>query len=225
MDDKAAGREDVTAAEHRLRMVNSQLRTSDVSDNAVLAAFLTVPREAFVAPAFAGLAYLDQDAPAAGGSQRRLVAPRTLGRLIQAAEVKPGDRALEVGGGSGYGSALLAALGADVTLLETEENATAAERALGGESRIAIVRGALDKGAPDHGPFDVILINGAFEVTPSILLEQLAERGRLVGLDAREGTPRGVLIRKAGRSVSERALFDAFADVLPGFARLPAFAF
>ena len=90
---------------------------------------------------------------------------------------------------------------------------------------VKVISGELDKGAPADGPFDIILLNGAFEVTPSALIGQLADRGRLVGLDSRQQGTCGVLILKSGRGVSERPLFDASADVLPGFARAAVFAF
>ena len=105
-------------AARRLHMVNGQLRTSDVDDKTLLAAFLEVPRERFLPPAFAKLAYLDQDQLALGAAERRVLAPRTLARLLQAAKIAPGERALDVGGGSGYTSAILSALGASVVLLE-----------------------------------------------------------------------------------------------------------
>jgi len=220
----ADGLNDAATDERRLRMVNGQLRTCDVDDIPLLTAFLAVAREQFTAPAFANYAYLDQDVPAAGAQTRKLLAPRTLGRLLQAAEVKPGDRALEVGGGSGYGAAVLAEIGADVTLLESDAGAAAAaEKAFAG--RISVVTGDLDKGVAAKGPFDVILINGAFAVAPTALVAQLSETGRLVAVDARGKSPRGVLIIKSGRGVSERSLFDASADVLPGFAKAAAFAF
>ncbi len=204
-------------------MVNSQLRTNDVSDAAVLGAFLAVPREDFVAPEFVKVAYLDQDLPSVGAGKRKLLAPRTLGRLLQAAEPKPGERALEVGGGAGYGAAVLAALGATAILLESDAGAIEAAKACG--APVKVISGELDKGAPADGPFDIILLNGAFEVTPSALIGQLADRGRLVGLDSRQQGTCGVLILKSGRGVSERPLFDASADVLPGFARAAVFAF
>ena len=207
-------------------MVNGQLRTSDVTDTTLLAAFLAIAREDFVAPAFAGLAYLDQDIPAAGAESRKLIAPRTIGRLLQAAEIKPGERALEVGGGSGYGAALLAELGAEVTLLEfglgrrsrRKEFVRRRRSGLGLERRVR-------QGRPAKGPFDVILINGAFQVLPAALVAQLADGGRLVGIDATDDSPRGVVIRKSGRGFSGRPLFDATADVLPGLVKVAAFAF
>jgi protein-L-isoaspartate(D-aspartate) O-methyltransferase len=226
ISEAAGNRADADSAERRLKMVNGQLRTQDVTDAAVLKAILTVPRERFVAQAFAKHAYLDQDIPASGGSGRKLLAPRTVGRLLQAAAVKPGNRALEVGGGSGYGAALLSELGAFVVAVESEAGAVAATRAaLAGYGDVKVIQGGLDKGAPDLGPFDVILLNGAFEIAPLTLIDQLAAGGRLVGLDARSASRRAVLIEKTGTGTSERSLFDASGDVLPGFAKTPSFSF
>lgn len=213
-------------ADRRLNMVNGQLRTTDVTDVAVLAAFLAVPRERFVAPAFAKLAYVDQDAPSAGAAKRRLLAPRTLARLIQAATVRIGDRALTIGCGAGYSAALLAYLGAEVVALEADKGALAAARAALAEySRVTLLEGDLAAGAPAKSPFDAILINGVYQTLPPALFDQLADGGRLVGLDGRGGAPRATLLERSGTSVSERTLFDAAADLLPGFERAPGFVF
>ena len=104
-------------------MVNSQLRTGGIVDKAVLAAFLEAPRQRFVAPEYESLAYLDRELPARGAKVRRLLAPMILARLLQAATVVPTDRALDVAGGSGYGAAILAAMGAKVVLLESDASA------------------------------------------------------------------------------------------------------
>jgi len=220
-----AHNDDSASGELRLLMVNSQLRTTGVSDIAVLAAFLAVPRERFASAATPALAYLDRDAPAVGAKDRKLLAARTLGRLLQAAQPKRGERALDVGGGSGYSAALLAALGCDVTALESDAGAVAAAReALANTPEVTVVQCDLGAGGP-QGPFDVILINGAFEAFPQSLVDRLAEGGRLVGLDASSGSQRGSLIEKSGASYSEMSLFDAKAEVLPGLDRAPSFAF
>jgi protein-L-isoaspartate(D-aspartate) O-methyltransferase len=213
-------------AAQRLQMINGQLRTSDVTDLSVLAAFLEVPRERFVAPALAQLAYVDQDLPAAGADRRRLLAPRTLALLLQAAAVAPGERVLDVAGGSGYSAALLDCLGASVVAVESDRGAAQfAREALAGRAGVEVVEGELAAGAPGKGPFDVILVNGAYETTPRALLDQLASGGRLVGVDARTVSPRGVIIDKSSVGFSERSLFDAKADVLEAFRRTPGFVF
>ena len=91
------------------------------------------------------------------------------------------------GGGSGYCAALLDAMGAKVAMLETDLGASAAARAeLKGRANVVVVEGSLDRGAADRGPFDLIVIEGAFAVSPDSLLALLADPGRLVGVDAFE---------------------------------------
>jgi protein-L-isoaspartate(D-aspartate) O-methyltransferase len=214
-------------ASQRLHMVNGQLRTSDVRDPAVLAAFLAVPRERFIAPQRNELAYLDQDQPAAGSERRMLLAPRTLALMLQATGIAPRERVLDVAGGSGYGAALLHHMGAVVVAVESDPGALAAAReALAGTSDVVLVEGGdLAAGAPGKGPFGAIIVNGAFEVAPSALLDQLATGGSLVGVDARGGAKRVVIIDRSATGFSERALFEATAAVLDGFRRAPSFAF
>jgi protein-L-isoaspartate(D-aspartate) O-methyltransferase len=212
-------------AVRRQFMVDGQLRSCDVTDQPVLATFAEIPREAFVAPAFAALAYLDRDVPALGASNRLLLAPMVLAKLVQAANVRPGEKALDVAGGSGYSALVLARLGARVVALESDEGALAAARILlATEKSIEIVAGDLAEGAQD-APFDVILINGAFERDPERLLSQLANGGRLVGVDASFGAAKAVLIEKTGGLTSRRLLFDATAPKLEAFRRLSSFAF
>jgi protein-L-isoaspartate(D-aspartate) O-methyltransferase len=214
-----------TQQDRRVRMVNTQLRTGDVSDHEVLEAFLDVPRERFVAPSFMELAYLDREAPSLGAKSRRLLRPLLLARMIQAAEVKAGERALDVGGGAGYGAAILSAMGATVVMLESDAGAAeAARRQLFG-SAIKIVGGPLDRGLGSSAPFDIIVVEGAFAVTPDALIAQLADGGRMVGVDSIDGSSQAVLFEKRGGGVSRRALFEATADVLDGFQPQASFVF
>jgi protein-L-isoaspartate(D-aspartate) O-methyltransferase len=215
-----------TFEEQRLAMVNGQLRTGDVTDREVLAAFLAVPRERFVAPGFAPVAYVDRDMPALGAKRRRLLSPLTLARMLQAAFVKAGDRTLDVGGGSGYGAAILAFMGSKVVALESDPGAAAAARQeLSGRANVTVVEGPLDSGAASLGPFDVIVVEGAFQVSPETLLARLADGGRLVGIDATMGALQAALYEKKGESVSRRALFETTGEVLEGFQRGVSFAF
>jgi protein-L-isoaspartate(D-aspartate) O-methyltransferase len=215
-----------TQGERRLAMVNGQLRTGDVADKDLLAAFLEIPRERFVAPVFAELAYLDRDMPALGAQTRRLLPPLTLARMLQAVEIKAGDRALDVGGGSGYGAAILDFMGAKVTALESDAGAiAAAHQELTGRGSIILVGGALDAGAADRGPFDVIVLQGAFQIRPTSLLELLADGGRLVGVDATVSPSQAALYERTGQGISRRALFETSAETLDGFQARVSFAF
>ena len=207
-------------------MVNGQLRTGDVVDQEVLAAFLETPRERFVAPSFVALAYIDREAPALGAKTRRLLRPLTLARMLQAAAVKAGEKALDVGGGSGYGAALLDFMGAKVVALESDPGAAvAARQEFAGRAKVSVVEGALDAGAADLAPFDVIVVEGAFRVAPTTLLSQLVDGGRLVGVDATMGAPQAALYEKRGNGLSRRTLFEAAADTLDGFQPGVSFAF
>jgi len=217
---------DQDAAAQRLKMVNGQLRVCDVNDLDLLAAFLDTPREAFVAAEMARFAYIDGDQPSLGSQTRRLLPPTVLARLLQAAELKPGERVLDVGGGAGYGAAILERLGARVVALESDSGAVAAARKLlNGRAGIEILEGDLAAGAKGRGPFDVIVVEGAFEIPPDALLAELAENGRLVGVDRRAGAPEATLIERLAAGFGRRSLFETRAATLEAFRRAPSFAF
>lgn len=212
--------------ERRRYMVDGQLRTGDVTASNLLAAFLDTPREAFVAPAQVAFAYVDGDQPSLGSKARRLLPPLCLARLLQAARIVPGDRALDLAGGAGYGAALLGRLGARVVALESDAGAAeAAKIALAGQTEIEVVVGDLAAGAPSKGPYDVIIVNGAFEVLPDTLIAQLAEGGRLVGIENHGRAQEAVLIERASSGVSRRVLFETRATTIEAFRRPPSFAF
>ncbi len=212
--------------DRRLHMVNSQLRTGGIVDKVVLAAFFDVARQRFVAPAHASLAYVDRELPARGAKVRRLLAPMVLARMLQAATVVPNDRVLDVGGGSGYGAAILAAMGAKVVLLESDEGAAEVAKAeLHSRVNVTVVVGSLDSGAATLGPFDLIVVEGAFGVFPDRLVALLADPGRLVGIDASSAPSQAVVYEKTGGGISRRALFETKADLLDGFQPSVSFAF
>jgi len=207
-------------------MVNGQLRTGGVVDKVVLAAFLDVARQHFVAPGHASLAYLDRELPARGAKFRRLLAPMVLARMLQAATVVPSDRVLDVAGGSGYGAAILASMGAKVVLLESDAGAAeVAKGELHNRENVTVVVGPLDSAAAALGPFDLILVEGAFGVFPDSLVALIADSGRLVGIDASSEPSQAVIYEKSGGGISRRALFETKADVLDGFRPKVSFAF
>jgi protein-L-isoaspartate(D-aspartate) O-methyltransferase len=218
-------------ARARRNMVDNQLRTFDITDRAVLAAMNQVPREDFVPDERRQFAYVDQDIPleTGTGERRWAIQPMVLGRLLQALEVAPGTRVLDVAAGYGYASALFSALGADVVALDSDEAlATEARLRLGAQfgGRSPEVRvGPVAEGCPERAPFDVILINGAVERRPDQLLAQLSDGGRL-GCLKREGAAcHAVLYLRSGQAVGFRSLFDATAPVLESFAREKVFQF
>jgi protein-L-isoaspartate(D-aspartate) O-methyltransferase len=210
--------------DRRVHMVNSQLRTGGIVDKVVLAAFLDVPRQRFVASEHESLAYVDRELPARGAKFRRLLAPMVLARMLQAVTVAAGDRALDVAGGSGYGAALLVAMGAKVVLLESDAGAAEAAKAEL-HNHVNVVAGPLDGGAAALGPFDLIVVEGAFGVLPDRLIALLADPGRLVGIDASSASSQAVVYEKNGGGISRRVLFETKADVLDGFKPKMSFAF
>jgi protein-L-isoaspartate(D-aspartate) O-methyltransferase len=212
--------------DRRVHMVNGQIRAGGVVDKAVLAAFLDVPRQRFVAPKYASLAYLDRELPARGAKFRRLLAPMVLARMLQAVTVVPNDRVLDVAGGSGYGAAILATMGAKVVLLESDAGAAEAAKAeLHSHVNVTVVVGPLDSGAAALGPFDLIIVEGAFGVFPDSLIALIADPGRLVGIDASSEPSQAVVYEKNGAGISRRALFETKADLLDGFTPGVSFAF
>jgi len=219
------------AAARRI-MVDSQVRTNDVTDSRLIAAMLAVPRERFVPAERADLAYVDFDVPVtaaeSGKPARRLLKPMVLAKLLQAAEIAGGDRVLDVGCATGYSSAVLARLAGAV--IAVEEDAGLAARArenlrAAGAGQVQVVSGPLADGAPTQGPYDVILVNGAFEVAPKVLLHQLKPGGRLVGVLSSGPAGKAMLYCSIGGDCGGRPIFDAAAPLLPGFAAPAAFVF
>lgn len=213
----------------RRMMVDCQVRTSDVTDQRIVAAMQDLPRERFVPERNASLAYLDLDVPVTSGTPaRRLLKPMVLAKLVQAAEIGPQDRVLDVACATGYSTALLARLARNVVALE--EDATLARHAREnlaamGSANAEVVSGALPDGWQAGAPYDVIFVNGAAEVLPERLLRQLAEGGRLVGVVGRAPASKAVLYLASGGQATALPIFDAAAPPLPGFAEPPAFVF
>jgi protein-L-isoaspartate(D-aspartate) O-methyltransferase len=211
----------------RRNMVDSQLRTNRVTDEALLAAMGEIPRERFVPPALAGVAYVDEDLSLGGG--RYLMEPMVLARMIQAAEIQPSDTVLDVGCATGYSSAVAARLAATVIGLESDSRLAKAATENLAALRIdnaVIVSGDIRAGHPRQAPYDVILVQGAIGEIPAALAAQLGEGGRLVAVVTPPGaTGRATLSLKTGGIVSHRDLFDAATPPLPGFELAPGFRF
>lgn len=215
----------------RRMMVDGQVRTSDVTDPAIIAAMLELPRERFVPEAVRALAYLDLDLPATadiGTGARRLLKPMVLGKLIQAAEIGREARVLDVACGSGYSSAVLARLAGSVVALEDDPALAQIARetltALGA-GNVEVVTGPLPEGFEAGAPYDAILLNGATEIPPERLLRQLRSGGRLVGVAGRSPASKAVVYLASGGLPSAIPIFDATAPLLPGFIKPPAFVF
>lgn len=177
-------------SELRQRMVERQLAARGVRDGRLLEAMRIVPREDFVPAELRAFAY--DDAPLPIGQEQTISQPWMVASMIEAAELRSGDRVLEVGAGSGYAAAVLGLLAREVWAIERREElaAQAQERVLHHEYRnVHIVVGDGTQGLAEQAPFDVIVVSAAGPEVPQALLDQLAIGGRMVipvGRDRRE---------------------------------------
>jgi protein-L-isoaspartate(D-aspartate) O-methyltransferase len=217
----------------RLNMVESQVRTSDVTDRRILSAMGEVPREAFVPAALASMAYMDEAIPAVERTDgreaaRSLLAPRTFAKLVQLAAIGPDSVVLDVGCATGYSTAVIARIARRVVAVEADEAlAERARRILAelGVGNAIVLRGPLADGAPAEAPFDAIVLNGAVPAVPRSLLEQLADGGRLVAIVAEGALARAQVYMRSKKTFDSRRAFEAVAAPLPGFEVPAGFVF
>ena len=210
----------------RRRMVESQLRTNKITDEAVLNAMGEVPRELFVPRALKSVAYLDEDLPIAPG--RYLMEPMVLGRLLHIAEIKPTDLVLVIGCGNGYSAAVLARIATSVVAVESDPALAQKAQELLAEldaTNVTLVRGPLTAGHPAQAPYDVILFDGAIEEIPDPIARQLALGGRLVAVLQSDGPGRAILATRTEAGLAQRVVFDCSVPRLPGFTKAASFVF
>ncbi|MCB1400946.1 MAG: protein-L-isoaspartate O-methyltransferase [Rhodobacteraceae bacterium] len=211
-------------ATRRTMMVDTQVRPNDVTKFPIIEAMLSIPREQFVPAQRREAAYIGENVPVAPG--RVMLEPRTLAKMLDALDIRAADLVLDVGCGLGYSSAVIARMSEAVVALEEEGLAEQAEAALAAQGcdNVAVVAGALTEGAVQHGPYDVIIIEGAAEIVPQALLDQLKEGGRIACLFMEKALGVVRLGYKIDGAVAWRYAFNASAPVLPGFAAEKEFA-
>ena len=212
----------------RKAMVDSQIRPNKVIDDLVIKAFATVPREQFVTKSMQDIAYLDEDIHLTGG--RFILEAMVMSRIIQSLEITPACNVLTIGAGTGYGAAIMSYLAASVIAVETRSQMV--EKAQNNMStleigNVAVVKSRLQDGFASEGPYDSILIEGAVEMVPDALLNQLAEDGKLAAV----WRPHGHLVgeasqwQRSGKSFARLSLFTAQVPVLEEFRTKPKFSF
>ncbi len=168
-------------AQQREQMVETQLKSRDIQSERVLEAMKKVPRHLFMPESVRQYAYIDSPVPI--GQEQTISQPYIVGLMTQAVDPKPGDRALEVGTGSGYQAAVLGELVQEVytieIILDLAERAGKTLSELGYDN-VEVRQGDGYQGWPEKAPFDIILVTAAPEIIPQPLIDQLAEGGRLV---------------------------------------------
>lgn len=212
-------------SQRRTTMVDTQVRPSDVTKFPIIEAMLSVPREAFVPSEQREAAYAGEHVSL--GQGRVVLDPRTLAKMLDVADIQPDEMVLDVGCGLGYSSALAARMAEAVIAVEdTATLAGEAERILAetAADNVAVVEGALVDGAEQHGPYDVIMVQGAVQTVPKALTDQLKDGGRIIAIFA-DGALGSVRVGyKGAEVVNWRFAFNATAPILPGFEAAPSFA-
>lgn len=210
----------------RQMMVDGQIRTNEVSDPALLEALYTLPREIFVPDTSVAVAYSDLEIPLGHG--RSMPTPMVCAKMIQALSLVPGEKVLDVAGGTGYSAALMARIGAIVTALEDNADLTALAQV--NAQRLALTAmtartGALAEPVNSGEVYDAILVNGSVDDIPINVLNQLKDRGRLIAVVGHGRSAKAVQVERSGGVFSSRNLFDAVAPVLAAFQKKPEFVF
>jgi protein-L-isoaspartate(D-aspartate) O-methyltransferase len=203
----------------RENMIEGQLRPQGVTDPAVLEAMGSIQRELYLPRHTRPLAYVDR--AVAIGDGRFMAAPAVLGQLLTQMMPERGQRALVVGAGTGYSTAVLSAMGLEVVGLESDPALIGVARELGAP----IVEGPLEAGYRKGAPYDQILIDGAVEMIPKAIIDQLADGGQLGTAIIDRRIARLVVGRKAGGAFGYISLNDSGVPALPGFRAPQSFTF
>ncbi|MCG6883117.1 MAG: protein-L-isoaspartate O-methyltransferase [Silicimonas sp.] len=209
----------------RTMMVDTQVRPSDVTKFPIIDAMLTVPRELFVPVDRREIAYMGEHVGMGGG--RVILDPRTLAKMLEAANIQNDEMVLDIGSGLGYSAAVAAHIAEAVIAVEdSADRVRDAENALAeaGIDNVAVVEGVLAEGALKSAPYDVILIQGAVETVPQGLIDQLKEGGRIVAIFMTGALGAVRVGYRIDGAVSWRFAFNASAPLLPGFEAAKAFA-
>lgn len=211
-----------TTNPHELRkiMVDRQVRPSDVTEFSVIEAMLSTPRERYLPRNLQNIAYIGDNIALEKG--RVVLEARITAKIVEALNIQRDEVVLDIGCGFGYSAAVLACFSDIVIALEENENW--AERTYENLchhdlDHVVVYNGVLAQGVAEHGPYNVIIIEGAVEQIPDIIISQLAEDGRICTI-FRDENDGGVQLgqKKSGKIIWKR-LFSANAPILHGFSK------
>ena len=206
-------------------MVDTQIRPSDVTKFPIIDAFLFVPREKFVPDGKREAAYIGENFQI--GQSRVILEPRTLAKLLDALDVNNDELVLDIGTGLGYSSAVISLVAEFVIAVEEDSSlASEAEEILSeiGADNVVVEVNKLEEGAPEHGPYDVIIIQGGVEEIPGSILKQLKNGGRVAAIFIEEGLGTAKIGLKLKEKINWRYSFNAAAPILTGFFKQKDFA-
>ncbi len=211
----------------RFNMVEQQIRPWDVLDQSVLDLMMSLKRETFVPSGREALAFADLELPLAHGQV--MLAPRVEARLLQELNLKPSDKVLEIGTGSGYMAALLAAKAEHVVSVEINPELAEQARtnlAQAGISNVSVETADGSQGLPARGPYDAIIVSGGIPTIPATLLKQLRIGGRLAVIVGQAPAMQAQLITCTGEGVFNTvSMFETVVPMLQNFQAEPAFSF
>jgi protein-L-isoaspartate(D-aspartate) O-methyltransferase len=212
-------------ASRRRMMVDTQVRPSDVTKFPVIDAMLNVARETFVDDSQQEAAYAGENIDLGNG--RVLLEPRTLAKMLDTLDISGDDLVMDVGCGYGYSAAVAARLAQAVVAVEEDETMAAEVQTLlseAGADNAVVHVGPLSEGAAEHGPYDVIIVQGGVGELPDALKNQLKVGGRIACIMMQGALGVVRIGHKSGDTLSWRFAFNASAPVLPGFEKKHAFA-
>lgn len=211
-------------ATRRTAMVDTQVRPSDVTKFPIIEAMLTVPREAFVPHDMREAAYMGKNLDLGDG--RVVLEPRTLAKMLDALDIQNNELVLDVGSAYGYSAAVIARMAEAVIAVEDDAGRVSEAQASLSElhyDNVVLHEGSLTDGAPDHGPYDVIILQGGVEELPETLISQLKSGGRIACLFMKGNLGDVRIGQKTDAGITWRSIFNAGAPVLAGFERAEAF--
>ena len=201
-------------------MVDTQIRPSDVTKFPIIDAFLSVPREKFVPDGKREAAYIGENFQI--GQSRIILEPRTLAKLLDALDIHNDELVLDIGSGLGYSSAIISLIAEVVIAVEDDSSlASESEEILSeiGVDNVVVQIGKLEDGAPEHGPYDVIILQGGVGDIPVSILNQLKNGGRIGAIFIEEGLGTAKIGFKLNNKITWRYSFNAAAPILSGFSK------
>lgn len=194
----------------RYNMIEQQIRTWEVLDQQVLDLLVKIKREDFVPLQYRSLAFVDMEIPLGHGE--KMLAPKLEARLLQELAIRPGDRILEVGTGSGYMTALLASLGGHVDSVEIVPEFTesaAAKLAAYRITNVVLETGDAARGWHKKAPYDAIILTGSVPILPDSFQQSLSPGGRLIAIVGEPPVMEALLISRVGeRAFNSTGLFE-----------------